>query len=254
MTDSNSIHDALLIVGHGTRDTQGQRQFMKVVHDVAQAVSTASVLPAFLELAEPTIDEAIDLARQRGARRLTVMPLLLFAAGHAKRDIPDAVRLAARRHNGLSTQILPHLGCHCDIIELSAVRYRETTAQSADFSDRDTALVMVGRGSRDAEATAEMHEFTRRRVKITPVQRVETCFAAMATPRLEDTLAQVMELPVRLVVVQPHLLFSGDLLSRIQSTAHEIGRCNPRQHWAVSGPLGPHWLLVSAIKGISGFA
>ncbi|HEV3003760.1 MAG TPA: CbiX/SirB N-terminal domain-containing protein, partial [Pirellulales bacterium] len=115
----------LLIVGHGTRDPQGLAAFREVVGTVAGRLEQTVVEGGFLELAEPNIAAAVSRAVERGAKQhLDVLPLVLFAAGHAKSDIPRAVASAGASHSGLTTRLLPHLGCHDRILELSAQRYR----------------------------------------------------------------------------------------------------------------------------------
>src|SRR5258707_5141020 len=90
-------HGGLLLVGHGTRDAAGLDEFAVVVERVRVAASEP-VEGCFLELARPTIGEGLARLVDRGVRRVTVVPVLLFAAGHAKRDIPAAVEEAAARH------------------------------------------------------------------------------------------------------------------------------------------------------------
>ena len=82
------------------------------------------------------------------------MPLLLFAAAHAKHDIPAAVQLAATAFPELTTHQLPHLACHPLLLELSALRYRQSLADAEKAGQKaiaasDTLLVLIGRGSLD---------------------------------------------------------------------------------------------------------
>src|SRR5687767_3853616 len=86
-----------LVVGHGTRDRAGQAEFFELVELLARKVGDRGpqVEPAFLELASPTIAQGLARLAARGVRRVLVIPLLLFAAGHAKDDIPQAVAAAA---------------------------------------------------------------------------------------------------------------------------------------------------------------
>src|SRR5688500_6845827 len=87
----------ILLVGHGTRSELGTRQYLALAASLARAVAPLAVEPAFLELKQPEIDTAVGKLVARGATRLVTMPLLLFAAGHVKRDIPEQVRTALDR-------------------------------------------------------------------------------------------------------------------------------------------------------------
>jgi sirohydrochlorin cobaltochelatase len=247
----------LLIVGHGTRDPDGISEFGQVVGVVAARLEGIVVEGGFLELAEPSIAAAMSKAVRRGAdRHLDVVPLVLFAAGHAKSDIPRAVAAASAEHGGLSVRLLPHLGCHDRIVELSTLRYREALATRTAVGVDETLLMMVGRGSHDTSANGEMARFARLRFERLRAGWLEVCFTAMAEPLLPRALELVAALPFRRVVVQPHLLFHGELFERVRSTvwaqAEMHGGAYPASRdWVVTGPLGPHRLLGDAIVDLA---
>ena len=73
----------LLLVGHGTRDRIGLSEIGEFGAKVARRLRARPVELGFIELAEPTIGAALDRLVERGAARVCVVPLLLFAAGHA---------------------------------------------------------------------------------------------------------------------------------------------------------------------------
>ena len=49
----------LLLVGHGTRSAEGREQFLGLAESLRQRLKPLPVEPAFLELAQPTIDDAV---------------------------------------------------------------------------------------------------------------------------------------------------------------------------------------------------
>ena len=241
----------LLLVGHGTRDLAGCDQFLATAGRVAARLDNVVLEPCFLELAEPTIDIAVGRLAAAEIDRMWVMPLLLFAAGHAKDDIPQAVRAAAEAKGLLqvfscdrSIEQLPALGCHPKLLELSELRGAESVG---DHMPQDSVLVMVGRGSRDKRATREMFRFADLRGAKVPVGRTEVCFVAMAEPPIDQCLEQVARTDAQQIIVQPHLLFDGQLRSRIGEIVAAASRQHPEKEWIVTGPLGPHALLEDAI-------
>jgi len=242
----------LLVVGHGTRDRAGVEEFHATVQRIAARVAMLPSGPAalegcFLELAEPTIDAAVERFAAAGVGRITVAPLILFAAGHAKRDIPDAVAAAAARHALTVERHLPHLGCRPELVALSARRFREATHDLKPVADGETLLLLVGRGSRDDEATAEMHRFARLRADATPVGRLEVAFTAMAEPKLDQAIEAVARLSFRRIVVQPHLLFAGELLDRVRATVERASAEHPDRQWVFAGHLGPEPEIAEAV-------
>ncbi len=237
---------ALLLVGHGTRDTRGQREFAETASGVAKRLPGIPVAHGFLELATPTIGEALGKLARNGIKGLTIAPMLLVDAGHAKRDIPRAVALAAEPFRELTYRVSRPYGCHESILELSARRFDEALAELPKRKAADTALVIVGRGSRDPETPGEMRYFGELRQERVGVGAVRIGFLAMAEPSLGDALSEAGASGARRVVVQPHLLFHGELVARISS---EVDRCRslyPKIEWVVTQHLGPHELLVDA--------
>jgi len=229
----------LLLVGHGTRNQDGQAEFLQVAQAISELRPEWAIEPCFLELATPSIDQGLARLMEHKIEALTVAPLLLFAAGHAKRDIPQAVGQALTPYGPLKHRQTGPLGCHEAILELSARRYREAVAELEPVPPEKTILLMVGRGSRDETASAEMRRFANLRAARTPVARVETCFYAMARPSLEETLPRLADLGYRRVVVQPHLLFEGELLAAMRERVDQMAHSQGAQQWVVTAPLGP---------------
>lgn len=245
-TIEGSIQAGVLFVGHGTRDEQGICGFLETARGVAERLPIP-VEPCFLELAEPTIETGIGRLAEVGVRRVIVMPLLLFAAGHAKTDIPLEVKRAATKLGITNVEMASHLGCHRSLLELSSQRYYEAVAEHNPVSASDTALLMVGRGSTDAAATAEMHRFVQSRLKLTPVGRAETCFLAMASPSFEQALAKIATGGINRIVVQPHLLFNGELLRRMRDDVADAAKKYCHSQWIVARQLGASPPLIDAI-------
>ena len=237
----------LLVVGHGTRYEPGVAEFRQAAQQVAERLPGTVVEACFLELAQPTLEAGIDRAVERGVERLIVAPLILFAAGHAKQDIPALVAAAAARHPRLVTRQARPLECHPAIIELSTQRCQQALQNRPEISSGDTLLLMVGRGSRDSDANSEMFRFARLRWERWPAGWLETCFVAMTEPSLGRGLSLAGRLPVRRVVIQPHLLFQGELLHGLHHAVSDFRRRMRAIDWVVTGHLGPDALLADAL-------
>ena len=250
--------DGLLLVGHGTRNPAGLAEFQALAGHMALQASGMLVEACYLELAEPDIATGVQRLLEKGVNRMLVAPVLLFAAGHAKRDIPRAVEAAVDRHKtamvgGTAVQrevTVEHLGaleCRAQILNLSVERYREALASRPVVAPADTLLIMVARGSSVPDAVAMSYRFTELRSRFTPVGQFKTCFAAVATPALDQTLAWAADTGFRRIVVQPHLLFTGDVLKQIESAVGNIAPRRPDQEWIVTPHLGPSPLVAAAI-------
>jgi sirohydrochlorin ferrochelatase len=201
----------------------------------------------FLEFAAPDIAAGFERLCERGARDVTVAPLLLFAAGHAKRDIPAQIAAVAARRTGVTVRQAECLNCAAPLVELSTAQYRAALASRPPVSGEQTLLLFVGRGSKDDEANAEMRRFVELRRKQTSVAHVEICFLAMTEPALADCLEQIKGHSATRVVVQPHLLFPGKLTDRIAVEVAVAAAAEPSKEFILVEPLGSGDLLVEAL-------
>jgi sirohydrochlorin cobaltochelatase len=236
-----------LLVGHGTREETGLAEARQVVELVSRAERSAVVELAFLEFAEPTISDGFRRVVERGAQRVIVVPLMLFAAGHAKEHIPREILQARENYPHVAVEQSEHLGCHPAILALSAQRYAEALAGRSNIPSARTALVFVGRGSHDAAATREMESFAALRARENSAASVSVGFVAMAQPALAEVLERAAQSSAERIVVQPHLLFAGLLLDRIREQVANMARRQPQKEWIVTQQLGADAMLVDAI-------
>lgn len=242
----------LLLVGHGTRNTEGTRQFFVLQKHLSDLVAPAPVAAGLLEFQTPTIPQAWDELVSKGVGHIHVAPLLLFAAGHAKQDIPDILKQCQGSSNPVTFEQSRPLSRHSAIIELASQRL-ETALASCQHSPERTAVVMVGRGSHDPCAKADMLILSEIISRRSFVAEVITTFYAMTEPRLPDTLEAVaVSGRFDTVVVQPHLLFEGRLNQAILNQTDEAAKRHRSLNWITSGYLGPDPLLAKAIANRTG--
>ena len=221
----------LLVVGHGTRDAVGQSEFVAVVERMAADWSRGPVEGGYLEMASPTIGEAFERLIDRGARRVVVAPLLLFAAAHAKHDIPAAIREAASGRLDIKITQAQPLDRHEAIVELAIRRLPGDACAGA-------ALVMVGRGARDDEALAAMRDLARRVFARSRAARLLVAFTDMGEPLVETALEMVAAGSESRVVIAPHLLFHGFLIERLHAQVSQArGRWRDKE-WHLAQRLG----------------
>jgi sirohydrochlorin cobaltochelatase len=248
----------ILLVGHGTRSAAGTAQFLALADHLTASLAPAVTQPAFLELQSPDIDAAIGRLVARGIDRLITVPLLLFTAGHARHDIPQAVGAALSQHGAAH---LPRFqtaafGCHEALVRLSNLRLEEALrSKRQDAAPQPDAApplcVVVGRGSRDDEATAQMYEFVRHKQGARPGIQFEVAFAALAQPLLADLLPRLAASDraqqAGQVIIQPHLLFAGEIVDRIaRQTAEAAALCSTSPRSASQGPA-IEWLIAPVL-------
>ena len=110
---------ALLIVAHGSRRAASNDEVRTLCDAVAARDQGLydEVRCAFLELAEPSIEQGLAALIQEGMRDVTVVPYFLSAGRHVAEDIPAAVA-AVPVPEGVSVRIAPHVGNSSAMVEL----------------------------------------------------------------------------------------------------------------------------------------
>jgi sirohydrochlorin cobaltochelatase len=130
-------------------------------------------------------------------------------------------------------------------VELSIRRINEALlGRSPSLARR--VCVLVGRGSHDESATAEMYEFARLREQNDDAMKTEVAFLAMARPLLEEQLLKVAGQGYRHVIVQPHFLFHGELVDSITRQVAHMAAQHPEQEWIMTPPLADKPGVVGA--------
>lgn len=225
--------NAMLIVGHGTRDEDGAGEFRSFVRRVEQRAlergAADAVAGGFIELSPPPLKDAVAGLVDAGYRDLTAVPLILLAAGHAKGDIPAALARERERHPGLRTKYARPLGPHPVVLELLRQRLAECVAGLEDGADssphaRPDAVLLVGRGTTDPDANADLYRAARllwETARDMGIRQVEAAFVSLAEPSVAQGLDRLRALGARRVVVLPFFLFPGVLPTRIHAQVGE---------------------------------
>jgi sirohydrochlorin cobaltochelatase len=217
----------LLLVGHGTRDRAGVDAYLSFVDRMHARLAPAGVAVSggFIELSAPPLKEAVSDLVVGGHRHLAAVPLVLVAAGHGKGDIPGAMRREQVRHAGLTYQYGRPLGPHPRLLDLVADR----VDAALDGTEREnTAVVLVGRGSSDPDANAEIHKVARLLWEGRGYDFVEPAFVSLAWPSVPEAMERARRLGARRLVVAPYFLFPGVLPDRVTRQAVEFARDHDR--------------------------
>jgi sirohydrochlorin ferrochelatase len=132
VSTSTSQHPtAWLVVAHGSRNPALVDAHREVCDAVAQKVgSRASVRPAYLELTEPSIPDAVDAAVADGAHRVVLIPYFLHVGNHTLRDLPALLDEARARHPHVELVLAEHLGFDERLVDVAIDRAASAEAGS----------------------------------------------------------------------------------------------------------------------------
>lgn len=219
-----SARPALLVAGHGTRDDGGAAAFREFVAELGRRRPELPVAGGFIELSPPPLGDAVTELVERGVRRFAAVPLMLVSAGHAKGDIPAALAREKERHPGIAYTYGRPLGPHPELLKVLERRVDEVLGEA----DRaGTTVLLVGRGSTDPDANAEVFKAARLFWEGRGYAGVETAFVSLAAPDVPSGLDRCVRLGARRIVVLPYFLFTGILPDRVRHQAEEWAAAHP---------------------------
>ena len=232
---TTSSEPALLIVGHGSRDPRGAEEF----HELVSLVRDHAPMPVeggFIELSRPPISECVNNLRERGAREVSAVPLMLLAAGHAKDDVPATLVREKLTHPDLDFHYGRALGIRPELLELMDERI---SAVVPEEEREGTAVLIVGRGSSDPDANSDLAKMARLFFEGRPYPLVETAFVSLAPPSVTEALERCRRLGAGRVAVFSYFLFTGVLEERIREQSRNFAEDNPEMEVRYASYFGP---------------
>lgn len=111
---------SLILFAHGARDPEWAAPLARLREAVLARQPALDVRLAFLEFMQPGLGEAIDACVAQGATSVVVLPVFLAQGGHVKRELPDLVEAARRRHPGVSVLLRSAVGEAPEVIDAMA--------------------------------------------------------------------------------------------------------------------------------------
>lgn len=103
---------ALVLIAHGSRRQASNQEVTNLALGLKKSAGKhyQIVEAGFLEIAKPSIPEAIESCIESGATSVIVVPYFLAAGRHVAEDIPQIVRPVGERHPHVSIRISEHIG------------------------------------------------------------------------------------------------------------------------------------------------
>lgn len=240
----------ILLCGHGSRDPRGTAAFRGLVTAMQSRHPDKVVDYGFLEFAHPVYAAAVERMYRQGVRRMIALPVILFAGGHAKNDIPYEMNTLQQQYPDLSITMGRPLGITPQLLQLSrrlieeAEQAHPAAAPSPDRSD--TCLLVVGRGTADPDANSDVAKLTRMLWEGLGFGFATTAFIGVTAPLLKDAMPLLENLPFRRVVVLPVFLFTGVLLQRIEQQIDEH-RGLSKKEYLCTASYGSDELLLQVL-------
>ena len=237
----------VMLCGHGSRSQAAVREFAVVAERLRARFGDWPVEHGYLEFADPVLRVGLDRLRAQGAERILAVPGMLFAAGHAKNDIPSVLNTYQAEH-GVKVDYGRELGVDPKMITAAADRVQEALDRAAaahgELPNHEVCLVVIGRGSSDPDANSNVAKIARMLWEGMGFGWCETGFSGVTFPLVEPCLEHVARLGYKRVVVFPYFLFTGILIDRIYGFTDRVAAANPGIQFVKAGYLNDHPLVV----------
>ena len=94
--NEDKIMKAIILFGHGARDARWREPFDRLAKLWQEQYPDTPVQLAFLEMMQPSLEEAVVTLSTQGAIQITVVPVFFGQGGHLRNDFPvllDACRV-----------------------------------------------------------------------------------------------------------------------------------------------------------------
>jgi sirohydrochlorin cobaltochelatase len=244
-------HRPLLMVGHGSRSSEGRQNVIDFAQQYHQLDPSRPVVPCFLELTEPSIQDGVDRCVEQGYNQLSVLPVLLFAARHNKFDVTNELDRARLRH----PQVQFHYGRHFGLAPAILQLWRDRLAlldqplnNPQGISRAETVLLFVGRGASDPDANGDVFKLARMVWEGSGYDTTEVCFIGITHPRMEEGLRRARLYSPKRIVVLPYFLFTGVLMEKVFAIAQEHQAAHPGIETLCLPEMGLHPRLFEVLR------
>ncbi len=247
LLESHSDRIGILICGHGSRNPKAIEEFANLALLLKSTIPKVPVEFGYLEFARPVLEEALEKLRAQSVERVIAIPAMLFAAGHAKNDIPSLLNDYSFR-TGMKIDYGRELGVNSLMIGAAGERIKQAIQSASSFPLTETLLVVVGRGSSDPDANSNVSKIARMLVEGIGLGWGETVYSGVTFPLVEPGLRHLVRLGFKRIIVFPYFLFSGVLVSRVRRHTKNVAVDFPGIEFISADYLGCHPMVIQAFR------
>jgi len=107
---SSSSHIGVVIVDHGSKKKESNEQLVEFAALYRSQSGMQVVEIAHMEIAEPTIEQAVGKCVTQGVETIVIAPYFLSRGRHIQEDIPALVRAAEEKYQGVKIILADAIG------------------------------------------------------------------------------------------------------------------------------------------------
>jgi sirohydrochlorin cobaltochelatase len=234
-----------MVCGHGSRDAGAVAEFERLSVAIRERAGGIPVEYGFLEFATPVIKDGLGKLAEQGVTDVLAVPGMLFAAGHAKNDIPSVLNTWAAGAEGIEIRYGRELAIDLKMLRAAADRIDEALgAAGRGVPLEETLLVVVGRGASDPDANSNVAKVMRMLWEGFGFGWGETAYSGVTFPLVEPALEHATKLGYRRIIVFPYFLFTGVLVRRIYDYTDIVAARHPDIEFIKVPYLNDHPMVI----------
>lgn len=242
----------IMVCGHGSRNQNAAKEFAKVSEGLRARYPDIPVEYGYLEFCNPVISYGLDQLHAQGVTKVLAVPGMLFAAGHAKNDIPSVLNTYQAQNPHMEIVYGRELGVDVKMIKAASERIDEAikiaNEQNGIVSREETLLMVVGRGASDPDANSNVAKVMRMLWEGMGFGWAETCYSGVTFPLVEPGLEHAVKLGYKRIVVFPYFLFTGVLVKRIYKYTDLVAERHPDIEFVKAAYLNDHELVLDVFQ------
>ena len=101
---------AIILFGHGAREIRWSEPFDRLAKLWQEQHQDTPVQLAFLEMMQPSLEEAVSTLSAQGATQITVVPVFFGQGGHLRNDFPVLLEACQKQYPNLTLSATPAVG------------------------------------------------------------------------------------------------------------------------------------------------
>ena len=235
----------IMICGYGSRDEGAVAEFEKLALGIRRRSNGIPVEYGFLEFATPVIKDGLAALVNQGVTDVLAVPGMLFAAGHAKNDIPSVLNTWSAENDAIDIRYGRELAIDPKMLKAAADRIQEALDSAVDDVPlEETMLVVIGRGASDPDANSNVAKVMRMLWEGFGFGWGETAYSGVTFPLIEPGLEHAVKLGYRRIVVFPYFLFTGVLMRRIYDYTDVVAERHPDIEFIKASYLNDHPMVI----------
>ena len=108
---------AIILFGHGARDSRWREPFDRLASLWREQHRETPVELAFLEMMQPSLEEAVASLVGGGATQITVVPVFFGQGGHLRNDFPVLLTACQEKFPQIALSATPAVGENLAVLQ-----------------------------------------------------------------------------------------------------------------------------------------